>query len=472
MPRCASSAELPPDPQSPLRALFPRIYRCRRQRAPGQPRPIPAGGDILILRTRTHHEADTVGEVASERIVAVRIVFDRPDPDRIHPYRSIPARAPMHHVVRIPEMTIADQRIPPVPIARKYGVILRPCTGIGALERLESAQGPAPLVFRRIAPELTADRQQIHPTIPEHPLKAIERQMTNQLPLRGRKFPARIFPDIRPVTDIREKFPAVIPELNLRTVLVITAVRPDSAKRPGSLVLHGCPADLLRKHARGFSQRKYIPLQQCPAKNIPGDENPVVAGVTRTEFRGGYNFGTFGGVYTPALLTILGLVMYMRTNFVLGSAGFVNTLIILCVGASISLATTLSIAAIATNTEMRGGGAYYLISRVLGPSFGTSIGLTLFVSQSLAIPFNILGASESLVTQWPTLRPYFPILNLSLGAILAFFVWQGADWAIRVQYVIMAVLGVSVLVFLLGPICNFRYRLLPRISGPQTGYLQ
>ena len=47
---------------------------------------------------------------------------------------------------------------------------------------------------------------------------------------------------------------------------------------------------------------------------------------------GGYNFGTFGGVYTPALLTILGLVMFMRTNFVLGSAGLVNMLIILAVG--------------------------------------------------------------------------------------------------------------------------------------------
>lgn len=184
---------------------------------------------------------------------------------------------------------------------------------------------------------------------------------------------------------------------------------------------------------------------------------------------GGYNFGTFGGVYTPALLTILGLVMYMRTNFVLGSAGFVNTLIILGVGASISLATTLSIAAIATNTEVRGGGAYYLISRVLGPSFGTSIGLTLFVSQSLAIPFNILGASESLVTQWPELRPYFPLLNLSLGGILAFFVWKGADWAIRAQYVIMAVLGISVMVFLLGPIGNFSLENFVSNLGPAEG---
>ena len=158
---------------------------------------------------------------------------------------------------------------------------------------------------------------------------------------------------------------------------------------------------------------------------------------------GGYNFGTFGGVYTPALLTILGLVMFMRTNFVLGSAGLVNMLIILAVGASISLATALSIAAIATNTEVKGGGAYYLISRVLGPCFGTSIGLTLFVSQSLAIPFNILGASESLVTQWPQLRPYFPLLNLGLGGILAFLVWKGADWAIKAQYFIMAGVNMS-----------------------------
>ena len=78
---------------------------------------------------------------------------------------------------------------------------------------------------------------------------------------------------------------------------------------------------------------------------------------------GGYNFGTFGGVYTPALLTILGLVMFMRINFVLGEAGLFRTILILAIGASITFATGLSIAAIATNTEVKGGGAYYLISR-------------------------------------------------------------------------------------------------------------
>ncbi len=172
---------------------------------------------------------------------------------------------------------------------------------------------------------------------------------------------------------------------------------------------------------------------------------------------GGYNFGTFAGVYTPALLTILGLVMFMRTNYVLGNVGLGSMLFILLVGGSITAATALSIASIATNTSVGGGGAYYLISRVLGPTFGTSIGLTLFIAQSLAVPFNILGASEAIVVSWPELRPWFPLINLGLGAGLLFLVWKGADWAIKAQFIIMGVLALSIVVFFLGPLGNFSW---------------
>lgn len=180
--------------------------------------------------------------------------------------------------------------------------------------------------------------------------------------------------------------------------------------------------------------------------------HPFVQESQQTE--SGYNFGTFGGVYTPALLTILGLVMFMRTNYVIGSAGTFWTLIILAVGTSITLSTGLSIATISTNTRVRGGGAYFLISRVLGPSFGTSIGLTLFLAQSLSIPFNILGATESVVTGFPLLREYYLHLTLGLGIFVFFVVWRGAIWAIKTQYVIMAILGLSILSLLIGPLTH------------------
>ena len=101
----------------------------------------------------------------------------------------------------------------------------------------------------------------------------------------------------------------------------------------------------------------------------------------------GYSFNTFSGVFLPSILTILGVVMFMILGEVTGKVGILWTLGILLFAESIAFATGLSISAISTNTMVGGGGPYYLISRSLGPGFGTSIGMTYFVSQSLSVPF-------------------------------------------------------------------------------------
>ena len=102
-------------------------------------------------------------------------------------------------------------------------------------------------------------------------------------------------------------------------------------------------------------------------------------------------FGTFGGVFTPSILTILGVIMFMRAGFVVGQAGIFLTLLILLLSTSITFLTALSIGAISSNMRLRGGGAYFMISRVLGPDFGGAIGIALFFAQALSIPFYILG---------------------------------------------------------------------------------
>ncbi len=164
----------------------------------------------------------------------------------------------------------------------------------------------------------------------------------------------------------------------------------------------------------------------------------------------GYAFGTFGGVFTPSILTIFGLVMFMRTSYVVGSMGIGKALLILLIAESITIATGLSISVISTNTPVRGGGAYFLISRALGPGFGSSIGLSLYMAQTLSVPFYIMGFAEATATNFPVLQPYFLFLCLVPAFVLFITAWIGTDWAIKAQYIILGVLTAAIIAFLGG----------------------
>ena len=98
--------------------------------------------------------------------------------------------------------------------------------------------------------------------------------------------------------------------------------------------------------------------------------------------------GTFAGVFTPSILTILGIILFLRTGYVVGNAGLVGSLAIIGIATAVSILTSLSLSAIATNFEVRGGGDYYLISRTLGMEFGGALGVVLFLAQAVSIGFK------------------------------------------------------------------------------------
>lgn len=58
---------------------------------------------------------------------------------------------------------------------------------------------------------------------------------------------------------------------------------------------------------------------------------------------------------------------------------------------TINLITTFSLSAIASNGTVRGGGAYYLISRSLGPEFGGSIGVVFYLGFVFNTGLNAVG---------------------------------------------------------------------------------
>ena len=109
----------------------------------------------------------------------------------------------------------------------------------------------------------------------------------------------------------------------------------------------------------------------------------------------------FGGVFTPCTLTILGVILFLRLGYVVGQAGIIYAIIIILISKVITLLTTLSLSAIATNTEVKGGGAYFLISRSLGVEFGGAIGLVFFLAQAISVAMYVIGFSEALVASVP-----------------------------------------------------------------------
>ncbi len=161
--------------------------------------------------------------------------------------------------------------------------------------------------------------------------------------------------------------------------------------------------------------------------------------------------GTFAGVFTPSILTILGIILFLRLGYVTGSAGLGRALLIIAIANLISILTSQSLAAIATNLRVKGGGDYYLISRTLGHQFGGAIGIVLYLAQSVSVAFYCIGFAEALTGILP-LHPLLSprIIATAATGLLFVLAWLGADWATRFQYVVMVLLAAALFSFFSG----------------------
>ncbi|MEC8286674.1 MAG: Na-K-Cl cotransporter, partial [Bacteroidota bacterium] len=162
-------------------------------------------------------------------------------------------------------------------------------------------------------------------------------------------------------------------------------------------------------------------------------------------------FGTFSGVLTPSLLTILGVIMYMRLGSVVGySSGIFQVVLIIVFSHLISVTTGLSVSSIATDKKIDKGGIYYMLTRSLGLPIGGAIGLTIFFATALSIALYLIGFSESLI---PVLNDAFGIGEITvnklrlIGTIALLLVlavaYISTSFALKIQYVILALIILS-----------------------------
>jgi len=174
-------------------------------------------------------------------------------------------------------------------------------------------------------------------------------------------------------------------------------------------------------------------------------------------------FGAFAGVFTPSILTILGVIMYMRLGWVTGVAGLWGTIAIIVLAHVISITTGLGISSIATDKKIEAGGIYYILSRSLGLPMGGSIGITLFIGTALSISLYIVGFTESFLSI-PYIQELTRIAEINVNniriigsavlVILVVIAFISTDIALKAQFFILGAIALSLISIVVGFIIN------------------
>uniref|UniRef100_A0A0R3RLU1 Solute carrier family 12 member 6 n=1 Tax=Elaeophora elaphi TaxID=1147741 RepID=A0A0R3RLU1_9BILA len=106
------------------------------------------------------------------------------------------------------------------------------------------------------------------------------------------------------------------------------------------------------------------------------------------------NLGTILGVYLPTIQHIFGAIMFLRLFWIVGVMGIGQCIAMTFLCMFCTFLTSISLSAVATNGVIETGGTYFMISRNLGPEFGTAVGILFYLGNACACAMYIVAAVE------------------------------------------------------------------------------
>uniref|UniRef100_A0A8C3B3F6 Solute carrier family 12 member 7a n=1 Tax=Cyclopterus lumpus TaxID=8103 RepID=A0A8C3B3F6_CYCLU len=162
--------------------------------------------------------------------------------------------------------------------------------------------------------------------------------------------------------------------------------------------------------------------------------------------------GTFIGVYLPCMQNILGVILFLRLTWIVGTAGILGSFAIVSMCCICTLLTAISMSAIATNGVVPAGGSYYMISRSLGPEFGGAVGLCFYLGTTFAGSMYILGTIEILLIYIAPKAPMLEELSNNMRVygtccllLMALVVFVGVKYVNKLSLVFLAWVVLSIL---------------------------
>ncbi|XP_067839362.1 solute carrier family 12 member 2 isoform X2 [Heptranchias perlo] len=173
--------------------------------------------------------------------------------------------------------------------------------------------------------------------------------------------------------------------------------------------------------------------------------------------KGVVKFGWVKGVLVRCMLNIWGVMLFIRLSWIVGHAGIGLALLVIGMATVVTTITGLSTSAITTNGFVRGGGAYYLISRSLGPEFGGAIGLIFAFANAVAVAMYVVGFAETMrdllvennalmIDEMSDIRIIGTITIVVLFGISV----AGMEWEAKAQIVLLGILLIAIVNFTVG----------------------
>ena len=161
-------------------------------------------------------------------------------------------------------------------------------------------------------------------------------------------------------------------------------------------------------------------------------------------------FGTFLGVYRPTLLTIIGVMLYLREGWLVGNAGLVGAILVILTAFLITGTTALSISSITSNIRVGSGGVFSLISQSLGLEMGGAIGIPLYLAQGLSAALYMHGFVEGWLFLMPDHKDYVPMIILALFVVAFTLVYISTKLAFNIQLLVMTIIIAALVSMYLG----------------------
>ncbi|XP_063663121.1 solute carrier family 12 member 8 isoform X3 [Pan troglodytes] len=162
-------------------------------------------------------------------------------------------------------------------------------------------------------------------------------------------------------------------------------------------------------------------------------------------------FGTWDGVFTSCMINIFGVVLFLRTGWLVGNTGVLLGMFLVSFVILVALITVLSGIGVGERSSIGSGGVYSMISSVLGGQTGGTIGLLYVFGQCVAGAMYITGFAES-ISDLLGLGNIWAVRGISVAVLLALLGINlaGVKWIIRLQLLLLFLLAVSTLDFVVG----------------------